>query len=552
MRIRASQPSFVRRLGASSRPLFHASAALGALLLAGCGGGGGSGTQTASGDVVVAAADTVTPAPTPTPTAAADATAAAAKPRSMLGINVARPTYSSGERIFANLLIGLGWKDKTNDEAFLDASQLDSYGNVRFLNAGQVASRMLTQPAAALAGGNVKIRCTWIGSGKLDVKGKAANIVKGDHSAEFDWPVLAPSANGKVWVELRTPDANDPVRNVDCREKGASTSDLFASEFIDSIRGYGVLRFLDWGQANNNPDSVTWAARTLPGSADQGTVNGAAIETMVALAKQVDADMWLNVPWNADEDYVRRMAQTVHDTLPANRSVYVEMSNEVWNGAFPVADQAASEGLAEGLSTNTFQAQMRRYAEKSVWMLKIWSQVFADRPGKLVRVVSTQNGNSWTAEQVLAFKDTASNVDALATAPYFGRKLLDGAKATDSVDMLMTQLGKQMNDGWADVQENADVAKKYGKRYLAYEAGQHVISTTLVDLLSSVNRNPRMYDIYTSYLSTWRQRYGDVMMLYSATGFISKSGAWGLREYSGQPMDQTPKRRAAMAMLSQN
>ena len=269
---------------------------------------------------------------------------------------------------------------------------------------------------------------------------------------------------------------------------------------------------------------------------------------MIALANATGAAPWFNIPWNADEDYITRMAELVKARVPAGRQVYVELSNEVWNYQFAVAGQSEREGLALGLSEDRFIANLRRYADKTSATMKIWARVFADRPGQLVRVAATQHDNPWTAEMVLSWKDTAANVDALATAPYFGHDFFSGER-TNMTDegLLMTALAEQARQVLADKGvANADVARKYAKRFIAYEAGQHVIAPNSLDRVALINRSPRMYDIYRNYLADWRTRFGDTIMLYNASGAISQYGAWGLREYAGQPLSQTPKRRAAI------
>jgi hypothetical protein len=264
----------------------------------------------------------------------------------------------------------------------------------------------------------------------------------------------------------------------------------------------------------------------------------------------MSAEPWVNVPWNADDDYIARMAQLMHDGIPSNRRVYVELSNEVWNYSFPVAKQAEREGLAEKLSDNGFIANMRRYAERTSQVMRIWAKVFADRPGQLVRVAATQHGNPWTAEMVMTSPGLADNIDALATAPYFGGYFFDGARAkvTDTVKLLSDLGGDAKNVLANEGEANAAWAKKYGKRYIAYEAGQHLIDGNDLTRITALNRSSTMYDIYVSYITDWKTRFNDTMVLYSATHPISSYGAWGLREYVGQPLSETPKRRAAIAM----
>jgi hypothetical protein len=55
-----------------------------------------------------------------------------------------------------------------------------------------------------------------------------------------------------------------------------------------------------------------------------------------------------------------------------------------------------------------------------------------------------------------------------------------------------------------------------------------------------------MYDIYKRYTADWKSQLGDTVAFYSATGQISKYGSWGIREYAGQPISETPKRRAVL------
>src|SRR3546814_10140296 len=86
---------------------------------------------------------------------------------------------------------------------------------------------------------------------------------------------------------------------------------------------------------------------------------------MVGLANALGTDAWFTVPWNADEDYVRRFATYVRDNLAPGRKAYVEVANEVWNWGFRVISQARDEGRAEGLSNNTTEPSLRRAEEET-------------------------------------------------------------------------------------------------------------------------------------------------------------------------------------------
>ena len=59
-----------------------------------------------------------------------------------------------------------------------------------------------------------------------------------------------------------------------------------------------------------------------------------------------------------------------------------------------------------------------------------------------------------------------------------------------------------------------------------------------------MQRDPRMADVYRRYLAEWDRRIRSTLTLYASTAPIAEYGSWGLMEYAGQPIDQTPKLRA--------
>ena len=513
------------------------------LAAAGCGGGTAGTGQTDTGSTVEPAKpDPVVSTPTPTPSSTPVA-------KANIGINVTGVSYWSGERSFANLVTGGAWLDpsKSGWPAF-DAAGIDQNGTIKSLASGQTAAINLSRPTEQFSGKDVDIRCTYEGEGTISHDGFYPHPSKAiQNGIEFTWP----SSANAVYVILHKTNAANPLRNLDCREATLDRAATFAPEFVDSLKPFQVLRFLDWLPANTNI-AVSWAQRTLPTNVSQTVPQGVAIEHMIDLANATDADPWFTIPWNADEAYVRNFALLVRDRLEPGRKAYVELTNEAWNGAFPVFHQILDEAVAANLSTDKYQGLLFRYSQKSAWALKIWTEVFAADPKRLVRVVATQHDNPWQAEQVLGFPGTAEYVDALATAPYFGNDLLAGANASETdTNKLFPLLAATAKDVIAKRgAENKAAADKYKKRYITYEAGQHVTAPGNLSTLTALNRDARMYDIYKTYMADWKNLSGDLMVLYSATGSISQYGAWGIREYSGQPLSETPKRRAVLDYIT--
>lgn len=49
-------------------------------------------------------------------------------------------------------------------------------------------------------------------------------------------------------------------------------------------------------------------------------------EHMVELTKQLEADAWFCVPWNADNTYIEKFAQFLYDEFPTTQKIYLQYS----------------------------------------------------------------------------------------------------------------------------------------------------------------------------------------------------------------------------------
>lgn len=466
--------------------------------------------------------------------------------RDRLGINVASLAFFSGEQTFANQAAILEWRDPNNGWSYVAADRLRD-GTPASIEPGHGVLAFLAPPASAWRGQAPETRCTWAGTGSVGISG-ASLTGTGSRSITFRWPRTTTPVQ-TVSVTINASDAADPVRAIDCREPGETGT--FAAQFLNYLKPFGVLRFLDWSAANNGPANVTWAARARNGVNAVSGSDGTALEYQIDLANAVNASPWFTIPWNADADYHRRMAQLVHDSVPAGKPVYVEVSNEVWNYQFSQARQAEKEGLERKLSDNGFGANLARYAQKITEVMPIWAEVFKDRPRDLVRVAATQGENPWVGQQILEWNNSAvvPYIDAVAIAPYFH---VDPIRMTGSHASNMALVAAEAKKQIAvSAMAYKAMVSRYGKRLIAYEGGQHQIDVDNQARLEAINRDPAMQAIYRQYLTDWNALTGDLFALYSATGPISRFGAWGLREYAGQPISETPKLRGVMDYTNQ-
>jgi hypothetical protein len=314
---------------------------------------------------------------------------------------------------------------------------------------------------------------------------------------------------------------------------------------------------MDWMDTNDS-EVRTWADRPKPTDFSQA-VKGVSAEIMVDLCNRLRVAPWFCMPHLADDDYVRRFAELVRDQLDPSLKVYVEHSNEVWNGQFAQARYALQRGRALGLSNNDYQAQLFYHAKRSVEIFRIWEEVFGGSE-RLVRVLASQSANPWVSEQVLRFGDAAAHADALAIAPYFGGALGAPDRADEvsrmSVDQVLDYCREDIGKLRETIAAHVRLAEPHGLDVIAYEAGQHLVghggaenNDALTALFHAANRHDRMEDLYAAYLDTWQAAGGKLLAVFSSVGRPSKWGSWGVLETEYQDPATAPKYRAILARL---
>jgi hypothetical protein len=470
----------------------------------------------------------------------------ATNPTFKLGVNVSTINSWDGNRPFMNLIYGSSWQMQNTSPSGgyeeVPATLLDANGWVKSLPAGYRIVRGLSIPQS---GGNFV--CRYQGNGSLNVEGSAvSDVTSSAGQTRFTLATTYPNAQGALLTF--TVDPANYIRNIDCRETTSATTDVIAPEFASAIAGFKVLRFMEWQTATATNAPVTWTTRNKPGDGDYLKNDGVPVELIVQTANQAGSDAWVTIPWYADNDYITHFASYVRDNLAPGHQVYVEVSNEVWNGGAPIATIACNEAKAENLPgvNGGTGCNLERYAEKTKQVMAIWSSVFSGQTSRLVRVASFQHVATYWPTVMLPYMNLYQSVDAMATAPYFGYDIGDGM----TLDQIMAALpGKAMDTVNAGVQQLA-TAKKYNLRYITYEGGQHVVLPNNVDLLRQVERDPRMYDVYKQFITSWQGQIGDNLNLFLLTGGISQYGGWGLSEYTGQPLTDAPKLRAVRDVIA--
>lgn len=395
-----------------------------------------------------------------------------------------------------------------------------------------------------------RYRIEFKGKGRIDTGLNARFVGQMGNEAFFD---VARIGEG-VALRIRETDPTDPVRDIRIALPGKTVVDPeapFRKEFLDLWRGMGVIRFMDW-MATNDSTQVTWNDR--PKLTDSTwTVKGAPLEVIVQLANRLRTDAWVCVPHMADNGYVQNMASLIEERLDKDLRVWVELSNETWNGIFKQSRYFRDLGKANGVTGKSdYQIQLETYSARSVQVFKIFDEAFGDQKNRVVRVLSAQSVNQWTSETVLSYQDAFRNADTLAIAPYFGNEFGD-PKTVETVENMeiedfMASVAESAKNSMQSVTASLQVARKYGLPLTAYEAGQHLVGRSgtenrekLTKLFHAANRHPAMHSIYQTYLNDWKKAGAGPIALFASVSEYTKWGSWGLKEWPNDPIQRSPK-----------
>jgi hypothetical protein len=307
---------------------------------------------------------------------------------------------------------------------------------------------------------------------------------------------------------------------------------------------------------------------------------------MLALSKRLSTDPWFTLPHRVTDEYIRQFALLTLETLDADQKVYVEYSNEVWNGSFSQGAWIEQQGQTEwpDSAASGFTKRINWYGKRTAEMCDIWKDIWAAESDRIVCVLSGQTANTWTSAQALACPlwtgapCVAYGIDTLAIAPYVGAYLgkeTHEAEVTGwtydpdgGLERLFYELsvGGVLSNGPAGgalqqaanyIADNVSVAATHGLDLTAYEGGQHLVgvgnvvhNTAVTELFVSANRSPRMGTLYAEYLSLWKTLGGGLFVNFENTSQYTKWGSWGAREYLDHA--GSPKEAALKDFIDQN
>jgi len=400
------------------------------------------------------------------------------------------------------------------------------------------------------------------GTGEVEIDGVSFTATGGRNEFTYDVTNADPTEHTYVLLEVHESVVSDPINSIKFILPGfteaQSDQDIFHPLFLESLQAFSTLRYMDMQQTNFQTVS-SWSERTPAYSYTQARSAGVSFEKLIALANIMQKNPWFCIPERADDNYIRQMAQLLRDEVDPDLKIYLEYSNEVWNGIFTAESYANQQGSALGYSL----PYQHFYAHRSGRIWEIFEEEFSD-DARFVRVIAGQSVNPWHEEQILdGLNDLSINpggikAEATSIAPYFGTMFSTNDPVPTLNEIFNTIIPGAITYNIGDIEARRDMLETNNLILLAYEGGQHFVgiqgaenNDALTDRLLSANRDPRMYDAYIDYLT----RIDNTGLMntfahYSHCSSWSKWGSWGALEYQTQPLTEAPKHRALLDFIA--
>ncbi len=473
---------------------------------------------------------------------------------SYLGINLSAVKDYSSEYPFKDIFkMARVWRTESTHQDYVSFIT-DDNGWIMDLNGNDHAVAFLANQYLPIG----DYIMTYDGVGDISFIGpnvEITNISEGE--VEFTITKYGTSSSTNNRVKITSIDKVNYIKNIQIIEKQYMNTmdDIFNPVFIQNISIFHDLRFMDWMDTNNSEVSE-WSDR--PKVSDHcWSIKGIPVEIMVELCNKIKANPWFCMPHSATDEYVIEFSKYVSNNLDDKLIVYVENSNETWNGIF----SAQSYNLKMGIehpniddSEANWKIAAHYYAQRSVEMFKIWEENFGRN--NLIKILSSQSSNYGVGTTIMKYELedgslAAEYANALAIAPYIGNNILKTEQ-----DEIFSCLDEQLkNDLIADLQSNKDNAEMYNLELICYEAGQHLVDSSSDDktiAFIAANKSLLMADVYNEYLDVWKDTVGGKMFLFSSTTVYDKYGSWGLLEYQNQIHSESIKYSTVNTWIEHN
>ena len=438
-------------------------------------------------------------------------------------------------------------------------------------------------------------RVSWKGSGTLlfgpGTPTGFSVVGVTDEGANAKTILVDNSIAGGIYLRIDSSSPVDPLRDIRVLQPGHSEAQrrVFTPRFLERCGKFGTLRMTEWQRTSRSP-LVEWSERARPEHFSYATARGVPLEIQLELAAETESDAWLNLPHQASDDYVRRFAQLVRETLPPLCRVYVEYGHELWNPAFAGGeasqyDYALARAEERGLGGTEREKRLRFCSERSVEVFELCDAVWRG-PGSSVRrtrVLGSDASDLEATRLLLTHGEAYEAVDMLALAGLIGSQL-GKQLATESLaeEDLLAVLGAERASLFAPEPAGSNLAahQSLAAEYTnlegrpvalgCYAAGQSLRvqrraaggpewadEEALIARFHELNRSDPLGRLYEMLFADWQalaaSGSGPLCLLSFLTPYVEGrgyDGSDGLMESVEQPESEAPKWRALLSTLA--
>ncbi|HEX8913611.1 MAG TPA: PA14 domain-containing protein [Humisphaera sp.] len=345
------------------------------------------------------------------------------------------------------------------------------------------------------------------------------------------------------------------------------------------------IRFMDW-MATNESTNGDWAKRSTADTS--GWVHrGVSWESAIELCNLVGANMYVNVPGRADDNYVRNLAALIKAKLRSDLNVYVEYGNEMWATNFANGPWAYEQSLKEvqaakragresdlnydhkpvNLSQTNLYAggnttwELRRTARRGKQISDIFKSVFGPTSinSRVRVVVAAQIANTSTYDTMLnyinaVYGNPGNYFYTMAGAPYFTMReytdrVVNGKWTTLNKSLTKDQILSKMADSsgaYAVVSKWQSFwrGKQWGIRLSMYEGGHDTFGPFNIAAKAAATLDPRMKTLMKQYLNGFFAAGGTAFHYFTlgSSPYNTPYGTWAITPTPGNL--NTPKAQA--------
>jgi hypothetical protein len=332
---------------------------------------------------------------------------------------------------------------------------------------------------------------------------------------------------------------------------------IFRTAYLNALSPFSTLRFMDFLKTNNSdrvyPNVQTWSQRQSLQAPRYA--QGAPWEIIIALANYTAKDVWINIPVDADSMYIVELARLMKATLRPELNIYLEYSNEVWNGSFTQYQynfnavlQSPADADIRASTPWDDRRRARRVAKQVIRMGKIFESVMgvtvASRT-KIRPVFAWQIGG-WLPwyEDVLnwitqTYGPPKNFIYGIASAPYFNE---GSAAANASPQQIINAMNANSDGNLAAIQTLAQFADQWQIKHMQYEGGPDNGGGSTVNVGNRILAN-RLPEMKTAVLHNYRDNWfsarangtapvgtNDLVNYFVMSAGVSRYGCWGATE----------------------